>query len=147
MRSHLICGQTSGCMPRRMALARSARRASAASTLTDGSSIPDRLTPAPPAVPGRPTTHHCAALPDTSLVNASGRRGPCWPPAVASLAPVTRASQSATGQLAGDDQALDLGSAFPDLIDLGVAVPLLDGEVADIAVATQDLDGVFGDPH
>src|SRR5213593_2132865 len=44
-----------------------------------------------------------------------------------------------------DDQALDLAGAFEERVDLGVAVPLLDREVADVAVAAADLDRLLGD--
>src|SRR5712691_9584837 len=56
-------------------------------------------------------------------------------------------SQSPPCEFASNHQPLDLGRAFPDLIDLGIAVPFFDGEVADVAVAAQDLDGVVGDAH
>src|SRR5581483_5010866 len=45
-----------------------------------------------------------------------------------------------------DHQLLDLLGALEDVVDLGVAVPALDGEVADVAVAAEDLDGPLGDP-
>src|SRR5438552_6115136 len=44
-----------------------------------------------------------------------------------------------------DDQALDLAGAFEKGVDLGVAVPFLDREVADVAVAPADLDRLLGD--
>src|SRR2546425_466814 len=44
-----------------------------------------------------------------------------------------------------DDQALDLAGAFEKGVDLGVAVPFLDREVADVAVAAADLDRLLGD--
>src|SRR6266568_1767375 len=47
-------------------------------------------------------------------------------------------------QGARDDQALDLARALEQGVDLGVAVPLLDGEVADVAVAPADLDRLLG---
>src|SRR5207247_2610221 len=43
-----------------------------------------------------------------------------------------------------DDQALDLARAFEQGVDLGVAVPLLDREVADVAIAAADLDRLLG---
>src|SRR5437667_9830823 len=46
-----------------------------------------------------------------------------------------------------DDQALDLAGAFEERVDLGVAVPLLDREVADVAVAAADLDRLLGHLH
>src|SRR5690349_21824563 len=46
----------------------------------------------------------------------------------------------------GDDELLDLLGAFEDVHDLGVAVPALDGVLAGVAVATEDLDGPLGDP-
>src|SRR3954451_21282959 len=46
-----------------------------------------------------------------------------------------------------DDELLDLLGALEDVVDLRVAVPALDGVLADVAVATEDLDGPLGDPH
>src|SRR5207253_10473714 len=43
-----------------------------------------------------------------------------------------------------DDQALDLARAFEEGVDLGVAVPLLDREVPDVAVAPADLYRLLG---
>src|SRR4051794_32382985 len=40
----------------------------------------------------------------------------------------------------GDDQPLDLRGALEDRVDLGVAVHALDGELARVAVAAEDLD-------
>src|SRR6202162_1359473 len=51
-------------------------------------------------------------------------------------------SAARTGDRARNDQPLNLRRAFPDLIDLRVAKPLLDGVLLDVAVATEDLDGV-----
>src|ERR1043165_2047284 len=48
---------------------------------------------------------------------------------------------------ARDHEALDLGGAFEDRVDLRVAVPALDGVVTHVAGAAEDLDGVLGDPH
>src|SRR5262249_61373296 len=45
-----------------------------------------------------------------------------------------------------DDEALDLGGALEERVDLRVAVPLLHREVPDVAVATEDLDRLLGDP-
>src|SRR4051812_43875381 len=42
-----------------------------------------------------------------------------------------------------DDEALDLARAFEDRVELGVAVPLLDGEVLDVPPAAQRLDGLL----
>src|ERR1044072_2695079 len=39
-----------------------------------------------------------------------------------------------------DHQLLDLLGSLEQVVDLGVAVPALDGEVADVAVAAEDLD-------
>src|SRR2546428_6020377 len=47
---------------------------------------------------------------------------------------------------AGDHQLLDLLGALEEVVDLGVAVPALDREVADVAVAAEDLNGPLGDP-
>src|SRR4029453_7140915 len=46
-----------------------------------------------------------------------------------------------------DDELLDLLGALEDVVDLGVAVHALDGVLAGVAVAAQDLDGPLGDPH
>src|SRR6476659_643903 len=51
-----------------------------------------------------------------------------------------------TGDGTGDDQALDLGGALEDRVDLGVAVHPLDRELAGVAVATEDLDRPLGRP-
>jgi hypothetical protein len=47
----------------------------------------------------------------------------------------------------GDHQLLDLGGALEDVIDLRVAVPALDGELARVAVAAEDLHRALGHPH
>src|SRR5437667_1469875 len=46
-----------------------------------------------------------------------------------------------------DHQLLDLLGALEDVVDLGVPVPALDREFADVAVAAEDLDGALGGPH
>src|SRR6476469_2487309 len=48
---------------------------------------------------------------------------------------------------ARDDQALDLRGALEDRVDLGVAVPALDGELARVAVAAEDVHGALGGPE
>src|SRR6266581_5325392 len=48
---------------------------------------------------------------------------------------------------ARDHELLDLGGALKDVVDLGVAVPALDRELARVAVAAKDLDRALGDPH
>ena len=50
-----------------------------------------------------------------------------------------------TGDGPGDDQPLDFRRALEDRVDLRIPVPPLDGEVADVAVAAEDLDGFVGD--
>src|ERR1700742_2263817 len=50
------------------------------------------------------------------------------------------------GDRAGNDQALDLGGALEDGVDLGVAVHPLDRELAGVAVAAEDLDRPLGRP-
>src|SRR5918996_991427 len=54
---------------------------------------------------------------------------------------------SVAGQGPADHQPLDLAGPLEDGVDLGVAVPLLDREVLDVAVTSQDLDGLLGDGH
>src|SRR5713226_236316 len=46
-----------------------------------------------------------------------------------------------------DHEPLDLARALEQRVDLGVAVPLLDREVADVAVAAADLDRLLRDLH
>jgi hypothetical protein len=48
---------------------------------------------------------------------------------------------------ARDHELLDLGGALEDVIDLRVAVPALDGVLARVAVAAEDLDRALGDPY
>src|SRR3954452_13423788 len=45
-----------------------------------------------------------------------------------------------------DDPPLDLRGALEDRVDLGVAVHPLDGELARVAVAAEDLDRALGRP-
>ena len=66
--------------------------------------------------------------------------------------PAARLSRSASADLhprdrPGDDQPLDLRGALEDRVDLGVAVPALDRELARVAVAAEDLDRALGRPH
>src|SRR3989454_12574947 len=49
------------------------------------------------------------------------------------------------GERSRDDEPLDLARALEQGVDLGVAVPLLDREVADVAVPAADLDRLLGD--
>src|SRR5205807_2855074 len=51
---------------------------------------------------------------------------------------------SVLGYRPGDDQPLDLAGALEQGVDLGVAVPLLDREVANVAVTAADLDRLLG---
>src|SRR5215213_9507224 len=51
------------------------------------------------------------------------------------------------GKGARDDEALDLAGALEDRVDLGVAVPALDGVLAGVAVAAEDLDRFLRHPH
>ena len=46
----------------------------------------------------------------------------------------------------GDDQALDLGGALEDRVDLGVAVHALDRVLPGVAIAAEDLDRPLGRP-
>src|SRR5690242_2463934 len=50
-------------------------------------------------------------------------------------------------QLSRDDDALDLGRAFVNLRHLRIPEQSLDGEILDVAVPAEDLDGLCGDPH
>src|ERR1700730_11021851 len=52
---------------------------------------------------------------------------------------------SVLGDVAGDDEALDVAGALVDLAHPDVAVDALDREIGDIAVAAMDLDRVRGD--
>src|SRR5712691_447316 len=54
---------------------------------------------------------------------------------------------SPAGKSARDDQPLDFRGPLPDLIDLRVAEPLLDGVLLDVPVAPEDLDRIRGDLH
>src|SRR5437588_540787 len=47
----------------------------------------------------------------------------------------------------GDDELLDLRGSLEDVVDLRVAVPALDWELARVAVAAEDLDRTLGHPH
>src|SRR5712691_1466111 len=49
------------------------------------------------------------------------------------------------GNRSRDDEPLDLARALEEGVDLGVAVPLLDREVPDVAVAAADLDRLLRD--
>src|SRR5581483_2675817 len=61
----------------------------------------------------------------------------CW---LSSLDPGAR-------DRAGDHQALDLGGALEDRVDLGVAVHPLHRVLARVAVAAEDLDRALRRPH
>src|SRR5947209_15280962 len=56
------------------------------------------------------------------------------------------AARSLLGQVARDDEALDLARAFVDLRDARVAIMALDRIVLDIAVAAVDLDRLRAHP-
>ncbi len=58
-----------------------------------------------------------------------------------------RVCRSVAGEVAADDEPLDLVGAFEDLHDFGFAHVAFDGEVARVAVAAEDLDCVGGDAH
>src|SRR5258706_1891136 len=49
------------------------------------------------------------------------------------------------GDRSRDDEPLDLARTFEERVDLRVAVPLLDREVPDVAVAAADLDSLLRD--
>src|SRR5580704_16662014 len=53
----------------------------------------------------------------------------------------------ALGEVAADDEALDLVGALEDLHDLGLAHVPLDGEVRGVTRAAEHLDRVGGHPH
>src|SRR5439155_1024192 len=78
--------------------------------------------------------------PQRAVRKAGGRLRACRGPHV------QRAALQAQ-QLARDDDALDLAGALVDLHDLRVAEEALDGELARVAVAAQDLDRVGRDLH
>src|SRR6266545_3603447 len=50
-------------------------------------------------------------------------------------------------EFSGDHEALDLGGALVDLVQLGVPHQLLDRVLLHVPVATEDLDGVRRDLH
>src|SRR5271168_44485 len=50
-------------------------------------------------------------------------------------------------QRPGDDESLDLAGAFKDGENLGIPMHPLDGVVAGVAVAAEDLDRFIGDVH
>src|SRR6266511_3935543 len=58
----------------------------------------------------------------------------------------SRSGNVHAGDGAGDDEALDLRGALEEGVDLRVPVPLLHREVADVALAAEDLDGLLGGP-
>src|SRR2546428_13825906 len=57
----------------------------------------------------------------------------------------SEATALVVGKGSRNDKPLDLAGAFEQRVDLGVAVPLLDREVPDIAVTAADLDRLLGD--
>src|SRR5207302_6230413 len=61
--------------------------------------------------------------------------------------PHVRPAELRAQQLARDDDALDLAGALVDLHDLRVTEEALDGELARVAVAAEDLDRVGRDLH
>src|SRR3954454_19647451 len=62
-----------------------------------------------------------------------------------------RSMESLTDLMPGNgarhDQALDFRGALEDRVDLRVTVPALDGVLARVAVAAEDLDRALGRPH
>src|SRR5215210_1595503 len=56
-------------------------------------------------------------------------------------------AQGGAADRAGDHELLDLRRALEDVVDLRVAVPALDGVLAGVAVAAEDLDRPLGHPH
>src|ERR1700743_3443256 len=77
---------------------------------------------------------------------ATGPRCREGAPTLAALAPATwrYGPLQLAGGIAGDGDLLDLGAAFDDLGDLGVAPVALDGMVLGEAVGAVQLDGVVG---
>ena len=67
------------------------------------------------------------------------------PPALAG--PARASASDALDQRVGHDQAVDLVGALVDLGALGVAHVALDGELARVAAAAEELDGVRGHAH
>src|SRR5215218_1153092 len=61
--------------------------------------------------------------------------------------PAPALTDLAAGNGACDDEPLDLRRALEDRVDLRVAVPALDGVLARVAVAAQDVDRALGGPH
>src|SRR3954447_16269076 len=58
-----------------------------------------------------------------------------------------RSTDVDAGDGAADHEPLDLRRALEDRVDLGVAVHALDGELARVAVAAEDLDRALRRPH
>src|SRR4051794_12571700 len=133
----------------------SRRRESSSSPMPSGSSMPTSGLSSPvvvlsPAVDGTlPATSRAASIRAQTfsvLMRSSGMAPPFTrgtdKPAVA----IPARSNSGFGNLAGDDQALDVAGALVDLADADIAVDPLDREIGEIPVAAMDLDGVGSDP-
>jgi hypothetical protein len=65
----------------------------------------------------------------------------CFAPTAGTCFPALDRTPAAASWRAPDQDLLHLGGAFVDLADAHVAVDALDREVADVAVAAEDLDG------
>src|SRR5687767_14155853 len=76
------------------------------------------------------------------FVAAASAAAPCSLICSSSLLPDVDA-----GDRARDHQPLNLGGALEDVVDLRVAVHALNGVLARVAVAAEDLDRPFGGPH
>src|SRR6266545_4107762 len=89
-------------------------------------------------------TTSAPALPS---VSASARPSPRDPPVTKATRPERSISITGHEQFPCDHEALDLGGALVDLVELGVAHQLLDGELFHVPVAAEDLHGISRDFH
>src|SRR2546421_2464012 len=133
----------------------SRRRESSSSPMPSGSSMPTSGLSSPvvvlsPAVEGTlPATSRATSIRAQTfsvLMRSSGMAPPFTrgtdKPAVA----IPGRSDSGFGDLAGDDQALDVAGALVDLADADIAVDPLDRKIGQITVSAMDLDGIGGNP-
>src|SRR6516162_2686695 len=85
-----------------------------------------------------PLSTSTAARAPARTLSASPRTRACIPEVLLDLH---------AGDRTCDHELLDLGGSLEDVVDLGVAVPALDRELACVAVASQDLDRALGHPY